>query len=237
MKYLLPASRELIYRNADSLLEEVVLRNGGELGCRAKENQGFLLNDQKIGNKKEKGLLTLFKQLDMQPDQTEFKYYLSSLYTKYGRARILYIPRHLLEKMKRYYTEVRPESDSNQLLLSSSNNSYGQPISKKFASEIFLKIKLKVMDKMEYMPTLYARIQDISLSTYHHLRHSFGTDIFYELCKGQNKYYESITTTSAVYLETARRLGHKVDGRNSPEVTKRYIHSCGHRENLLKEVA
>lgn len=98
VKYLLPATRELIYRQTNTLLQELILRNGGELGLRSKENQGFLLKDFIVNGKKYLGLLSLFYQLEKHPDKEEFEYYLSSLYTKYGRSRTLVIPRYLLEK-------------------------------------------------------------------------------------------------------------------------------------------
>ncbi len=63
IKYLLPATRELLYANTKNLLEEVVLRNGGELGCRTKENQGFYLEDFKADGSIQKGLLSLFKDM------------------------------------------------------------------------------------------------------------------------------------------------------------------------------
>lgn len=238
VKYLLPQTRELLYRNAESLLEEIVLRNGGELGCRSKENQGFLLNDQKINRQTYPGLLTLFKELDSHPNKEEFEYRISSLYTKYGRARTLYIPQLLLEKMKRYYEIERPQTDSSHLLVSSSHNqSFGQCISVKYGSNTFKKIRTKLIEAMCKTPSLYRHHQQISEShVYHHLRHSYGTDFFYNLCEGQNKNYETITTTSSVYLMTAKRLGHKVDAKGANTVTATYIHSCGHREQLLREV-
>lgn len=237
VKYMLPEARELFYSSTTTLLEEIVLRNGGDVGCRAKENQGFLLDDFKSGKEKHSGLLTLFKELERNPEQEEFKYYLSSLYTKYGRSRVLYIPNVLLKKMKDYYYDERPKSGSNHLLVSNSDNSRGKCISKAYACDVFLKIKRKLMKKVKDNPSLYATTQEIEEAfSYHILRHSFGTDIFYNMCEGQNKHFESITTTSAVYLETARRLGHKVDGRGANEVTKQYIHACGYREALLKDV-
>jgi integrase len=237
VKYLVPATRELYYRNADNLLQEIVLRNGGDLGCRAKENQGFLLNDFVANKEKYTGLRTLFKQLEKKPEQDVFEYHLSSLYTKYGRSRTLYIPRHLLQKMKSYYDEERPKSDSNHLLVINSSNNRGECISKTYACRIFFDIKNKLMQKIKDNPSLYNDIQEIHESfSYHVMRHSFGTDIFYNMCEGQNKKYESITTTSAVYIETARRMGHKVDGRGANDVTKSYIHACGYRETLLKGI-
>lgn len=61
IKYLLPATRELLYSNTKTLLEEVVLRNGGELGCRTKENQGFYVDDFKADGSTQKGLLAFLK--------------------------------------------------------------------------------------------------------------------------------------------------------------------------------
>ncbi len=236
VKYFLPQTRELLYRQTDTLLEEIVLRNGGELGCRTKENQGFLLNDFNSNTIVHKGLYSLFEDLDKHSNRDEFEYHLPSLFTKYGTPRKLYIPRDLLEKMKVYVKTERPQTDSNHLLVSNSrNNTKGKCISTEFASNTFKKVKNKLIDEMKNFPHFYDNFQTISIgSVYHHLRHSFGTDIFYNLCNGANKRYESITTTSAVFIETARRLGHKVDSRYSNSVTVLYIHSCGHREQLLK---
>lgn len=238
VKYLLPQTRQLLYRNTDSLLEEIVLRNGGELGCRSKENQGFLLHDYKANRETYPGLLTLFDELKSRPNKQEFQYELPSLYTKYGRSRPLYIPGDLLKKMKLYYNTERPHSDSNHLLLSNSNNnSFGHCISKAFGSDTFRKTREKLIMKINGNSEMYSHVQDVnSANVYHHLRHSFGTDLFYDMCNGQNKNYESITTTSDIYLETARRLGHKVDSKHANNVTISYIHSCGMREHLIKEV-
>ncbi|MFS1870104.1 hypothetical protein [Vibrio lentus] len=239
VKYLLPQTRQLFYQNSDSLLEELVLRCGGELGLRTKENQGLLLNDYTANTQKHKGMLTLFDELERHPEKEEFKCHLSSLYTKYSRSRTLYIPRYLLEKMKLYYNTERPLSDSNQLFVSSSSNhSYGCCISKRFATDTFAKVRNRLIKEMDEHPERFLNYQEIQLvHVYHHLRHSFGTDIFYNLCRSENKSYESITTTSSVYLTTAVRLGHKVDARKANNVTKEYIHNCGLREQLLRESA
>ncbi|MGL1274484.1 hypothetical protein ACSTJ6_02680 [Vibrio parahaemolyticus] len=237
VKYLLPQTRQLFYQNSDSLLEELVLRCGGELGLRTKENQGLLLNDYTANTQKHKGMLTLFDELERYPEKEEFKYHLSSLYTKYSRSRTLYIPRYLLEKMKLYYDTERPLSDSNHLFVSSSSNhSYGQCISKRFATDTFAKVRKKLMIEIDNHPERFTSYQEIQkVTVYHHLRHSFGTDLFYNLCRNENKRYESITTSSSIYLTTAVRLGHRVDGRQANNVTKEYIHSCGIREQLLKD--
>ena len=235
IKYLLPQTRELFYRSSNTLLEEIVLRNGGELGCRSKENQGFLLKEQKINKGTFQGMYSLFKELEEYPYKNEFEYRISSLYTKYGKPRILHINRPHLMKMKTYFETERPHSDSNHLLVSASkNDSFGRCISKRYGSDTFANVRNQLLSEIQKFPYLYTQQQEIKESnTYHHLRHSFGTDFFYNLCEGQNKNYESITTTSSVYLMTAVRLGHKVDSKNSNTVTATYIHSCAHRERLL----
>ncbi|MGO2320614.1 MAG: site-specific integrase [Vibrio toranzoniae] len=238
VKYLLPATRELLYRHTDSLLEEIVLRNGGELGCRTSENQGFYLGNFQADGKMREGLLSLFNHQKEYPEKEEFEYHLPSFDAKYGSARILYISRDQLQLMKRYYNTERPESASNHLLVSnSSNHTKGRVISKRYGSATFSKTLKKQLKVMSKNPEAYSGFQTLDeANVYHHLRHSFGTDIFHDLCTVAGKNYESITTESRVYIETARRLGHKVDGKYSNQTTKIYIHACGQREVLLREV-
>ncbi|USD58778.1 site-specific integrase [Vibrio sp. SCSIO 43140] len=237
VKYLLPETRELIYRYTETLLEEIVLRNGGDLGCRTAENQGFLLNDFYEGRRKYKGILTLMKELKRDSYSEEFEYHLPSLFAKRGSSRTLYIPRAMLIKIKTYYELERPHSDSEHLLISnSSNNSKGKCISRSFGTAVFKKTLKKLIPEIKENEEIYGNFQNITLdSVYHHLRHSFGTDVFYGECEARGKDYESISTESVVFLETARRMGHKVDGRYVNQVTKTYIHSCGHRDRLMCE--
>ncbi|MFA0053969.1 site-specific integrase [Vibrio echinoideorum] len=238
IKYLLPATRELLYANTNTLFEEIVLRNGGELGCRTKENQGFYLEDFKADGFIQKGLLNLFKDMMANPDKEEFEYHLASFHAKYGSKRKFYIQRSHLSLMKRYYDQERPKTESNQLLVSNStNDTFGKPVGKQYGTQLFSRVLEKVRKLIQENPEAYLGYQELDKAlSYHHLRHSFGTDIFYEGCQQAKKSYESITTESAVYIETARRLGHKVDSKYSNQTTKMYIHACGQREQLLREV-
>lgn len=238
VKYILPATRELLYRCSDSLLEEIVLRNGGELGCRTSENRGFYLDNFQADGKMREGLLSLFKKAKCCPAQDEFKYHLPSFCAKYGSSRTLYISSAQLQLMECYYNTERPESASNHLLVSNSrNHTKGNVISKRYGSATFSKILKKLLKVMSENPQAYSGHQTLDeANVYHHLRHSFGTDIFYEQCVAAKKNYESITTESRVYLETARRLGHKTDGKYANQTTKTYIHACGQRAALLNEV-
>ncbi|WP_235868503.1 hypothetical protein [Vibrio ezurae] len=228
----------MLYANTANLLEEIVLRNGGELGCRTKENQGFYLDDFKADGSIQKGLLSLFKDIMANPDKEEFEYHLASFHARYGSKRMLYIKRSHLGLMKRYYDQERPKTESNQLLVSNStNHTLGEPIGEQYGTQLFSKVLEKVRKLMQDNPEAYSGYQELDKAqSYHHLRHSFGTDIFHEGCQKAKKSYESITTESAVYIETARRLGHKVDSKYSNQTTKVYIHASGQREQLLKEV-
>ncbi len=140
--------------------------------------------------------------------------------------------------MKRYYDLERPKTESNQLLVSNStNHTFGKPVGKQYGTQLFSRVLEKVRKLMQENPEAYSGYQELNKAlSYHNLRHSFGTDIFYDGCQKTKKSYESITTESAVYIETARRLGHKVDSKYSNQTTKVYIHACGQRELLLKEV-
>ncbi|MGR5469784.1 site-specific integrase, partial [Vibrio astriarenae] len=131
----------------------------------------------------------------------------------------------------------RPITDSNHLFVTNGSASQGKCISKRYAGDIYRNIRDKVRELMKDDPDYYSHYQTIEAeSRYHHLRHSFGTDIFYEECQKRGLNYESISTESAVYIETARRMGHKVDSPGGPQTTKTYIHTCGHKEQLLREV-
>ena len=238
VKYLLPSTREALYQHTDNLLEEIVLRNGGELGCRTSENRGLYLDDFQADGKVREGLLSLFKKLHELPYKEEFDYHLPSFDAKYGSARILYIPRTLLQLMERYYNIERPESESNHLLVSnSSNHTKGEVIRKGYGSATFYKTLRKLKNTICNSPDAFLGYQSIDeASVYHHLRHSFGTDVFYNLCENAKKNYETITTESRVYIETARRLGHRVNGRHANQTTKNYIHACAEREAFLRAV-
>ncbi|EJG0322779.1 site-specific integrase [Vibrio parahaemolyticus] len=237
VKYLLPATRHLLYRESSCLLEKIVLMNGGEQGCRSSENRGFYLDDFKADGEMRRGLKSLFQQLRKEPEKEDFEYHLPSFNTKTGRSRKLYLSRHHLQLMERYYETERPLTKVNQLLVSNArNHTKGRVIGSKFASQIFYKISEQLRGKMSDYPAAYSGHQTIQKeNVYHHLRHSFGTDIFYNLCLSNRKRFETITTESAVYLETARRMGHSITGPYGAQTTKTYIHACGELEALRKE--
>ena len=239
VKYLTPELRSILYRNTDSLRDELLLRGGGELGLRSKENQGLLLEDFVVGNKKHLGFKSLFLMMEQHPEQMEFEYFLQGQYTKAprnaggGESRRLYIHRSLLERYKAYYDKERPESTVNTLLLNASYSDGGTPIAENAASRAFTRAKKIILEKQRSgaLPEHLQMLEDDH--TGHTLRHSFGTDKFYDACKENRVKIDNVTPTSAVYLLVARLMGHNAKDGSAPETTKTYIRSCHIKEAFL----
>lgn len=239
VKYLTPELRSILYRNTDSLRDELLLRGGGELGLRSKENQGLLLEDFVVGNKKHLGFKSLFLMMEQHPEQMEFEYFLQGQYTKAprnaggGESRRLYIHRSLLERYKAYYDKERPESTVNTLLLNASYSDGGTPIAENAASRAFTRAKKIILEKQRSgaLPEHLQMLEDDH--TGHTLRHSFGTDKFYDTCNENRVKIDSITPTSAVYLLVAKLMGHNAKDGKAPETTKSYIRSCHIKEAFL----
>lgn len=242
VKYLTPELRSILYRNTDSLRDELLLRGGGELGLRSKENQGLWLEDFMVGNKKYLGFKSLFLEMEQHPEQMEFKYYLQGQYTKAprnaggGESRMLHIHRSLLERYKTYYDNERPESTKNTLLLNASYSDYGTPIAKNAASRAFTRAKKKVLE-LQRSGALPGHVQMLEDDhTGHILRHCFGTDMFHHTCKNNRVKIDNVTSTSAVYLLVAKLMGHNAKDGKAPETTKTYIQSCHIKEAFLTGV-
>lgn len=239
VKYLTPELRSILYRNTDSLRDELLLRGGGALGLRSKENQGLLLEDFMVGNKKHLGFKSLFLRMALHPEKMEFEYFLQGQYTKAtrnaggGESRRLYIHRSLLERYKAYYDKERPESSDNTLLLNASYSEGGKPIAENAASRAFTRAKKKVLElqRSGALPKEGQMLEDDH--TGHVLRHSFGTDKFYDACKDYRLKIDSVTPTSPVYLLVAKLMGHNAKDNKAPETTKGYIRSCHIKEAFL----
>ena len=239
VKYLTPELRSILYRNTDSLRDELLLRGGGELGLRSKENQGLMLEDFMVGNKKHLGFKSLFLKMKQHPEQMEFEYYLQGQYTKAarnaggGESRKLYIHRSLLKRYKEYYDNERPKSTEKTLLLNASYSDGGTPIAKSAASRAFTRAKKIILEKQRSgaLPEHLQMLEDDH--TGHTLRHSFGTDKFYDACKENRVKIDNVTPTSAVYLLVARLMGHNAKDESAPETTKTYIRSCHIKEAFL----
>lgn len=235
VKYLTPELRSILYRHTNSIRDELLLKTGGELGCRTKENQGFVLDDFYMGSKKFPGMLSLFEQMENNPEQMEFEYLLQGKYSKGKRAgggesRVLYIHRDLLSRFKEYYDRERPSTDEDILFVNNSSTAAGTPISTSKASRVFKQVRDTVLEKQEkgLLPE-WGQKMEID-HTHHVLRHSFGTDKFWELSEAYGMRVDDVTSTSQVYLTVAALLGHSVTGRSAPQTTKNYIRTCKIKE-------
>ena len=60
----------------------------------------------------------------------------------------------------------------------------------KFYIELGVFLDVCDFNEIQNNPDIYSSYQNIEFTNvYHHLRHSFGTDIFYNLCEGANKHF------------------------------------------------
>lgn len=231
VKYFSPDLRAQIYANARCLRDECILRAGGTTGVRAKENIGFVLNDFMIGQKKYRGLLSLFRQLALNPEQTKFEFLLQGKYAKArsgagGKSRMLYIPRETLIRFKEYYENERPECDIDSLFVTEPSSGHLKAISPARVHAAFRYVKTQIILKQNQ--GLLADYIDVleEKHSYHILRHSFGTDTFYDAVQSNGMRVDDVTPTSQPYLVTAALLGHEASSRGAPATTKDYIRSC-----------
>ena len=234
MKYLSKSLRLLIYRATKSLRDEIILRNGGELGLRTKENLGLLLDDFQVGYKTMTGLKTLWLEMKTNKSKQMFEYHLQGKFTKGsrhsgGNSRIIVIPRALLAKYLKYYQQERPPSKTNTLLLNNSLNEVGSSIQRSKGSECFADTRKDIIE-LQASAEFNTDMQLLEIDhTYHCLRHSFATDKLDEFCAQDGLNAEDISTDHRPFLRLSRILGHSLNAKTS----KIYVHSIFDKHNLL----
>ena len=238
IKYLPQSTRNALYRQCTSMRNKVILKCGAELGTRAKEVAGLYLNDFEYGQETRKGLLTLFNEMDSNPDETVFTYFLPGKNSKGkpgkgGMSRNLYIEVALLQEMQEYYQEERPaNSDCNTFFLKVDQNTYGEPIEERHASNVFRDAKDMLLQVQEQDNSFTYKIHKDHV--FHVMRHSFGTDKFYEYAKDTGNRIDAITANSAVMIQIAELLGHSLGGLDKGlKVTRSYIRSA--RDKMTME--
>lgn len=231
VKYLTPSLRGELYNNAKSIRNECLLRLAGECGLRAKETQGFLLKDCVVRNKKHAGILSLFDQMESNPSQREFEYWLQGRFSKGskgkgGKSRMVYLYKSTLKRLKAYYERERPNCRLNSFFVTEPSSNYLNPVSSGTVSGTFREAKNQVLDK-QAKGLLSTYLQSLEAEhTYHVLRHSFGTDKFHELILERGMRIDDVTSTSQPYLTVAALLGHSISGKYAPATTASYIRSC-----------
>ncbi|MBC7001779.1 hypothetical protein BIZ37_04370 [Photobacterium sp. BZF1] len=247
VKYLTNGVRDALYEVALTefgLRDEIILRCGGEIGVRSCELRGFVLDDFAEGKSTFKGLKSLFDDLEATDDVETpyFKFRLHGRYSKAkpnegGESRWLDIPYNLLERMKDYYEGERPSQgiESKFLFLNESNNLGVTNISARKGTDVF-RVVAKKLNKIKSKGILYQNTQEITDQTFHILRHSFGTDLFWSLSDGNP---ERIVSTSKEFMHVAERMGHRINNmRKAGKTTIKYIRSAQVKQALeLAEVA
>ncbi|MCE0494647.1 hypothetical protein [Vibrio salinus] len=241
VKYLSTRLRAELFANAHTLREECLLRAGAECGVRTEENTGFLLEDFKLGTTVYRGMKSLFKLLDDKSfnDKQEFEYWLQGKYSKSrkngqgGKSRWIYIPRDVLQRFKLYFESERPDCCHNSLFVTASSNGIVRPIAGYQATRDFALVRERVIQKQNQ--GLLHNSMDVLQQghTYHILRHSFGTDTFYEIAEENGLKIENVTAMDKPYLVVAELLGHETDGKYAPRTTRTYIRSV--KEKMRQE--
>ncbi|NOS96919.1 MAG: site-specific integrase [Methylotenera sp.] len=207
--YISKSERSALISHTTSIRDQIIIRLGFEVGLRTEENTGLELNGKKTKYNHQKGLLSLFDELDNSPNKMSFEYVLQGKYTKGGKTRNIYFERDLLSLMKRYFFGERLEIMQNSsrvcesLLVRADPVGLGMPINAGHASNVFSILRTQC----DFMN------QNLS---YHDLRHTFATELYHsELLDSAG---HETRSESAAMLVVAERLGHK-----SLKSTIRYI--------------
>lgn len=197
IKYVMKSIRAKLLQSCPNKRDRLILRMGYEVGLRAAENVGLILNDVKMRNKTQKGLKSLFDELDSNPSKLRFEFYLRGIYAKRGKGRWLYFSRPLLEDLKDYYETERNnfgEPQTSHLFVRTDNFNEAKVISVGHASRIFRNL-LNL-----HMPTLKGQY------SYHDLRHTFATELYHSELLDENG-SETRSASAALHV-VAERLGH-----------------------------
>ena len=163
-----------------------------------------------------------------------FIYFLAGSFVKQtgeggtGRSRTIYLNRDLLTRLYEYYVMERPESEADGFFLKTDSKGFGMPIHTNTASEVFLARKKELLEMLEHEDC------DFSIhnhNSYHHCRHTFGTNTFYELLG--DKDVDSVTAGSSAIITVAKLMGHKMDDpRSRNHVTQTYIRGVREMQSL-----
>lgn len=200
IKYVRSSYINSLILASESLSDELIIRFGFELGLRASECTGLLLEGpdglSPLIEQYEKEQDALEKQLETFPMITEtFEYVLRGRYTKGGKSRVIFIPRSLIALISKYKKTERDDllelSGINRvstLLLCRAASHLGQPISKKYATTVFRRLKQNVPELKSY-------------HTFHCLRHTYATRLYDQKIRAGEGKNEALR-------HVAIRLGH-----------------------------
>ena len=137
---------------------------------------------------------------------------------------------------KRYKDKERPKCEIDNLFVTDPSSGHLKEISEKCVERAFADVRSTILKKQE-MGLLPEYLDSLQLKqSYHILRHSFGTDTFYDAAQENGMKIDDITHMSQPYLATARLLGHATTGKEPPKTTRDYIRSCHVKINLLNKI-
>ncbi len=199
INYVSRDERRTLLNSCSCDRDKLILRMGFEVGLRTEENRGLILGEHKAKGKKNKGLLALFDELEVNPDKSVFEFVLNGKFTKGGKTRHIYFYRDLLEAMKRYYEKERKNimqksgRECETLFVRNDNEGKGMPISAEHASKVFHELLVQHPHMNQ------------SLS-YHDLRHTFATEHYHE--KIYDEYGHEKGSQNGALESVSWRLGH-----------------------------
>ncbi|PKH31983.1 site-specific integrase [Shewanella sp. ALD9] len=242
ISYLSREVRELLKKEANktSLRDFLILKMGWSVGLRAKENQGLLINDFYVGNKKCDGLKTLIAKMKSNENKEYFQYHLSSKFTKNSSQRQVYLSRNILKLIERYIDterhthvemgkKIMQEKEETRISkLKKGLNTSRSPI--KFIEHdslfvnmdnVFIGQKISSGCASNVFTKIRKKIPQMNQKlSYHDCRHTFATELYHSM-------KQKTGSSNAALLEVAIRLGHSLRKGKPQEVTTKYIRLHG----------
>lgn len=199
ISYISKSERSSLLLACSNQRDKLILRMGYEVGLRTSENRALVMANFNAKNSKHSGLTDLFDQLDKYPRRDRFSFLLNGRYTKGGRSRYVYFDRQLLLDMKRYFDTERQtllqhyQLNSNSFFIRYDKEGAGSEISSNLGTRLFNKLRKQCFPD--------------SQATYHDLRHTFASELYYsELLDSNNRETRS---ENAARIVVAERLGHR----------------------------
>ena len=199
IKYISRSDRSALLRACNSQRDRLILRMGYEVGLRASENTGLLLEKHNAKFETHLGLLDLFEELDSRPTKQRFKYFLNGKYCKGEKSRNIYFDRELLTDLRHYYLNERKwtmdqvKEPCETLFVKTDEEGRGQSIAMGAASDIFT-------DARKKCPWM-----NLALG-YHDLRHVFATELYHQELLARSGH--ETNSESAAMIVVKERLGH-----------------------------